>query len=399
MSDGFVPGIHSPENSSGVLCETNLHLIFGVTLMVVMGVATISPAFPVIIRGLGVTEREVGLLISCFTLPGVLFAPVIGIMADRVGRKKILVAALFLFGAAGGGCAFAGDFRLMLVLRFLQGLGATSMGTLNVTILGDLYTGKKRTAVLGYNIGILSLGTALYPALGGGLAMLGWRYPFLLPLVAIPLGVLVMIHLKNPEPGGGVSFASYIGRVAGSLGKKQALGLFALGVVSFFILYGSYMTYFPILLDGTFNVSSFTIGLIMSTTSFSTALSSAFVGRFVRGVPEKRLLVFGFSLYAVSMFLFPLVTSLRGFIVPTVIFGAGMGLTIPCIQSLLVDMAPLGHRAAFLSVNSLMLRLGQTLGPVLMGSVFLTGGTDTVFLVGALLAVLMVGVLWFTVGR
>jgi len=399
MNNGFVPGIPSPENGSGVLRETNLHLIFGVTLMVVMGVATISPAFPVIIRELGVTEREVGLLISCFTLPGVLFAPVVGIMADRVGRKKILVAALFLFGAAGGGCAFAGDFKLMLVLRFLQGIGATSMGTLNVTILGDLYTGKRRTAVLGYNVGVLSLGTALYPALGGGLAMLGWRYPFMLPLAALPLGVLVMVHLRNPEPDGGAGFASYIGRVAGSLGRKQALGLFTLGVVSFFILYGSYMTYFPILLDGTFGVSSFTIGLIMSTTSLATASSSALVGRFVRGVPEKRMLVLGFSLYAVSMFMFPLAASLRGFIVPTVIFGAGMGLTIPCIQSLLVDMAPLGHRAAFLSVNSLMLRLGQTLGPVLMGSVFLAGGIGTVFLSGALLAVLMICVSWLTVGR
>ena len=211
--------------------ETNLYLMFGVTLMVVMGVASISPAFPTVMRELGISERRVGLLISFFTVPGVLFAPVVGILADRIGRKKILVPALFLFGLAGGACAIATSFRMMLFLRFLQGIGATSMGTLNVTIIGDLYTGKIRTKVLGYNISVLNVGTALYPAIGGALTMLGWRYPFMLALVALPLGVLVIFFLKNPEPSNDLSFGTYLSRVLSSIKRKQAIGLFIISVV------------------------------------------------------------------------------------------------------------------------------------------------------------------------
>ena len=180
--------------------DHNLHMLWGVTLMAVLGVSSVTPAFPAISREFGISGGQVGLLITVFTLPGIVLTPVLGVLSDRYGRKKILVPALSLFGAAGGAYVFARDFQLLLLLRAFQGMGAAALGTLNVTVIGDIYGGRERSAALGLNSSVLSVGTAGYPAIGGLLATFGWFYPFALPVVAIPIGVLVLFSLRNPEP-------------------------------------------------------------------------------------------------------------------------------------------------------------------------------------------------------
>jgi MFS transporter, ACDE family, multidrug resistance protein len=135
-----------PEDKAGsrkVYKDHNLHVLFGVTLMAVLGVSSITPALPEIRDAFGVTSGQVGLLITVFTVPGVALTPVLGVLSDRYGRRKILVPALLLFGIAGGLCAFARGFELLLALRLLQGMGAAALGTLNVTVIGDIFTGAR----------------------------------------------------------------------------------------------------------------------------------------------------------------------------------------------------------------------------------------------------------------
>lgn len=116
----------------------NLTVIFLTTLIAVLGVASITPAFPSIIKHFNISPTQVTLLITIFTLPGIFLAPVVGVLADRIGRKIILIPSLFLFGIAGSACFFTKDWEVLLGLRFLQGIGAASLGSLNVTLIGDL---------------------------------------------------------------------------------------------------------------------------------------------------------------------------------------------------------------------------------------------------------------------
>ena len=81
--------------------DHNLRVLFGVTLMAVLGVSSITPAQPEVRDAFGVTSGQVELLIMVFTLPGVALTPVLGVLSDRHGRKRILVPALLLFGVAG----------------------------------------------------------------------------------------------------------------------------------------------------------------------------------------------------------------------------------------------------------------------------------------------------------
>ena len=117
--------------------DLNLQIVFGITLMAVLGVSSISPAFPTIEKEFRVPAQDIGLLITIFTVPGVLLTPVLGVLGDRVGRRKVLVPSLMLFGVAGAACSLVRDFNSLLVLRFFQGVGAASLGSLNVTIIGE----------------------------------------------------------------------------------------------------------------------------------------------------------------------------------------------------------------------------------------------------------------------
>ncbi|MEE9472014.1 MAG: MFS transporter, partial [Gemmatimonadota bacterium] len=100
----------------------NLQVVFAVTLVAVLAVSSITPAFPKIARELGVSPARIGWLISAFTLPGVVLTPIFGLIADRAGRKTVLVPSLLLFGAAGTACALTHDFQSLLLLRVLQGV-------------------------------------------------------------------------------------------------------------------------------------------------------------------------------------------------------------------------------------------------------------------------------------
>jgi MFS family permease len=377
------PDLPAPKR---MILDPNLHLIFGITLVAVMGVANLTPAFPKMIQELHIPPSAIGLIITSFTLPGVLLTPVMGVLADRWGRKKILIPSLLLFGVAGTICFWVKNYNLLLVLRVLQGAGGAALGSLNLTLIGDLYHGKERATLMGYNSSVLSIATASYPVIGGTLTLIGWNYPFLMTIVAVPIGILVLFYLKNPEPVQKINLKEYLLRTFSLINNRHIWLLFSISLFTFIILYGSYLTYFPLLLAHNFSASSFTIGLLMSSSSLLNAFGATQVGKLITRFSEKTLIKWAFLLFSCSMLITPLVMNIYLILIPACLFGLGMGLGMPSLQNLLTGSAPLENRAAFMSLNGMMLRLGQTLGPVLMGLVYILAGLNAAFLGGAVIA-------------
>ncbi|MBL7969083.1 MAG: MFS transporter [Prolixibacteraceae bacterium] len=369
--------------------EKNMAIIFGVTLIAVMGIASITPAFPGIISYFGISTQQVGLLIAAFTLPGVFLTPVTGVLADRFGRKLVLVPSLFIFGIAGFLCSFMRDFHSLLVLLFVEGIGASGLSSINITLIGDLYSGEKRTALMGYNASILSIGTAAYPALGGFIAAFGWQYIFYLPLLAIPLGIFVIFGLNNPEPKDHQTLSEYFRRIWKSINQSSVWGLFIVNLLLFVILYGAYLTYFPILLSERLQATSVHIGLLMSVMSLITAIMSSQLGRLNRLLRARTLLLVGVSFYLLSMLSLLFANEWWQVAVSVIIFGLGHGLMVPSVQNILVGFTTIKERAAFMSFNSMVLRIGQTLGPLVVGIFYSIGGLQGAFLTGVGVAVIM----------
>jgi ACDE family multidrug resistance protein len=369
--------------------DKNLLVIFGVTLMAVLGVSSITPAFPTMAHELGVTGGQIGLLITFFTLPGAILAPLMGILADHYGRKKILVPSLFLFAIAGTACTFISDFNLLLVMRAIQGIGAASLGSINTTIIGDLYSGRKRVEAMGLNASVLSIGVASYPAIGGAMALLGWNYPFLLSIIALPIGIMALALLKNPEPTTSQGIKEYLSGTWSYLKNIRVAGLFSAGMLSFIILYGAYLTYFTLLMGESFGASSLIIGIIMSAASLSNAVIASQLGRINKRFSLSTIIKLAFTIYALGLTLIPFMPSLWLLLIPATICGIASGANMPSIQTSVAELAPLEYRGAFMSLNTTMLRVGQTLGPPLIGLVYVYLGLDATFFVSAALALLV----------
>jgi ACDE family multidrug resistance protein len=378
------------ENTGPVLKNPNLHIIFLITLMAVMGVSSITPAFPMIIRELQITPREIGLLITAFTIPGIFLTPFMGVLADRYGRKTMLIPMLIIFGLFGFLCTFTKNFEILIILRILQGIGGSALGSINITLIGDIFSGNQRAAAMGYNSSVLSIGTAAYPAIGGVIALAGWNYPFVLPVLSLPVALLVLFRLKNPEPGRPKSMKEYLLNTWRNINKPMVWGLFTINILIFVVLYGSILTYFPIYLEHKFGSSSLVIGLVMTVMSLSTAITASRVGYLVKIFKPKFLLIISFCIYSLAFVLYPLAPGWGLIIVAAVMSGMAHGVTMPNIQNLLVSMAPLQERAAFMSLNSMVLRIGQTIGPVFMGLVFIWFDLRSTFYAAAVIALLMI---------
>lgn len=256
-------------------------------------------------------------------------------------------------------------------------------------MIGDLYLGQRRTEALGYNSSVLSVGTVSYPAIGGALALLGWRYPFALPLVAIPVALLVLFSLRNPESHNDQDLKEYAGNVWASVRDWRVVGLFCSTLITFVILFGPLISYLPIFMSATFGSSSLVIGLVVATASLTTALASTQEGWLTSHFSEKVLIRMSFAFYAAALILIPLVPNVWLLLVPTVIFGVAQSLNLPPVFSLLNEAAPNENRGAFISINSTILRLGQTLGPVLMSAAAIPVGLGGAYFAGAALAAAM----------
>lgn len=390
----FLCGRNEDMSEKKLLKDRRLYAIFSITLVGVMGVASLTPALPKISQALDLNNAEIALLISAFTFPGIFLTPVAGVLADRFGRKAVLIPALFIFALGGFSIFFVKNFHLIIILRVIQGIGAAPLGSINITLVGDFFRGKDRPAAMGYNASVLSLSTASYPLIGGALAGIAWYYPFILPLLAIPVGLFVIFGIREPEIEKVSDFKEYIRAISASIVKKEVLGIFLLGILTFLILYGAYLTYIPFLVSRRFDLESPQIGILLSISSLTTAILATQIGRLTSKFGSLFLLKTAFVLYLIVSLLIPHINNLYLFLIPILIFGSAQALNMPSLQTTLTNLSPDNQRGAFMSLNGMVLRLGQTLGPIVIGIGYSVGDMNGVYYLSAIVALLGLVVLF-----
>lgn len=362
--------------SSHIGLNPNLLIVFAVTLTGIMGVSSVTPILPTVAYEFNLSPEQSALLITVFTLPGVFLTPVFGILADWYGRRRVLVPVLTLFGLAGTACFYAEEFSTLLVLRTLQGIGAASLGAMNVTIISDLFRGQDRTTALGYNSAVLSIGATMYPAIGGSLALLGWRYPFLLPILAFPTALLVLLKLESPKTARNDDMRAYFSAVFRSLKSRKIRTMFLLSTSTFLLLYGPLLTFLPFHMANRFASDSLTIGVVLATSAIGNVISGASLGRLVKRFTSVELLLISYLVYAAALALIPVMPAAYWLVIPSMLFGIGIGINNPNVQTLIAKSVRPEQRAAILSINGMVLRLGQTTGPLLMAFLFAVAGPD-----------------------
>jgi MFS transporter, ACDE family, multidrug resistance protein len=385
-------------SSKNPLHDHNFYIIISLTLIEIMGGSTISPILPELSKFFDVSHSEIQLVMTAFFLPIGIFTPILGIIADRIGIKKVLVPSLLLFGIAGSSCAFAGDFQTLIGWRFLQGLGSASLNLISLTLISTLYHGKALTLAMSIVVSAIGVSTAIYPIIGGVLGGSSWRYPFLLATLAFPLLLLVSIVLKLPRKPNGSQNSNlkiYLQQVWQSINHPTVLGLRLVVGSMFLIQSGPFITYIPILAGANFGASGLFIGLVLASMSVSLGLVASQLGRLTRHASEMTLIKAALTNNSHALAMIPLIDRAWLLFVPSILFGAALGLAIPPSQEMLAKLAIDETRAGFMAVNVSVQSLGIGLGPLIAGIFAGIWGMRGVFWVTAGLTVATLALLHF----
>jgi ACDE family multidrug resistance protein len=168
--------------------------------------------------------------------------------------------------------------------------------------------------------------------------------------------------------------------------------LFFLTFFIFIVLYGSLLTYLPILMKQRMNAGPGEIGMMMALMSLVTATVASQSGKIATRLRSTNQLLISLGFYFIAVLLYWKSETPVFLIFPSILFGIGHGLILPCVQNKLVSHAPFQERAAFMSANSVLTRTGQTLGPLFAGIFYTLGGLTGVYISGATVIVIMAGI-------
>jgi DHA1 family multidrug resistance protein-like MFS transporter len=350
------------------------------------------PFMALYVEELGAPKNKVewyaGLAVSLSALASALIAPVWGRLADRYGRKPMMVRASLVMTFTMGGLAFVPNVFWLLALRLLNGLFSGYIP--NSTALIASQAPKNRS---GYALGTLATGmiggSLIGPLLGGMLAeWLGIRQVFLLVgFILLICNLLTVFLIKEDFKPVAKANAMSTRELFSSIKDKQILiGLF----VTSMIIQISAQSIAPILtlyirnLGQTENLM-FVSGLIVSALGFSSMLSSSTLGKIGDKIGNHRLLLIALF-YSFSMYvLCALARNSLELGIVRFMYGFGTGALMPSVNSLLTKITPREGISRIFSYNQMFMNIGQVVGPF-VGSAIATGmGYRSVFYVTSLI--------------
>lgn len=372
-----------------------LPLIFAVTVTGVTVNTLVAPGIPDILDGLGASRGLAGLVIAGATFPGALLAPVIGILADRYGRRTVLVPCLLLYGVAGGLAGLAPALWVLVVLRFFQGAGAAGLINLGVVLIGDHWDGPDRARMLGRNAAVLTIAVAIFPVLGGALTDLGgWRAPF----AVYPLALLTAAGVYRYLPRGERRDVTVRGQVAAALPylrMRLVASTLVAGVLFFIVLFGMILTVLPLYMESRFGLGAGVRGIVLGLPAVTSTLASLVVGGLVARFGLRRILVAGAGIFAASLVGIAASPLLLLVGAGVLVFGLGQGLLIPTLQDVTAGVPPAESRGSVVAMWVSSVRTGQTIGPLVASPIFTAGGGPVTFLFGAGVSVALLALLAF----
>lgn len=161
-------------------------------------------ALPVIAREMGTTTTDLQWVISGYMLAlGALMIPAVRI-ADLLGRKRMLLIGVAIFGLCSLACGLATSPGMLIGFRVLQGVGGALIMPVSFSLVTNSTDKAVRARVLGLMVGLANIGTAVGPVVGGGLAAtVGWRWVFWInipvALAALIWGSLVLKESKDSD--------------------------------------------------------------------------------------------------------------------------------------------------------------------------------------------------------
>lgn len=368
---------------SGLLSDGRLLSLTLISAVGTFGGVAVSPALPSLATALGISDASVGLVMTAYTLPQVVFIMLLGMLADTYGRRVVLLPALVVFGVAGAAITLADSLQAILALRVVQGLVAGGVIPITITVIGDLYSGAVGSAAQGVRLSGNALASIVVPAVAGFLAGVAWYLPFYLFTIALVAAAVGYRYL--PESGERRGEGDLLAELRGyALALRVELTDRDLAV----ILFGGFfqglawfglLTFVPLFAVRGLGASAFVAGAVLSMRGVARVVIAPVTGSLLESVSRRWALVGSLLVSAAGTALIPVASSVGWAALFVGVFGLGDALFTPVHRDTLTQLASESRRAGVVNGMIVLRQVGTTISPIAFGAVLAVAGFDVLF--------------------
>lgn len=372
----------------------NLYILFVVQIISTAGFSLVFPFLPLYVKELGIRtggsiEFWAGLVFSSQALTMMLSAPVWGVVADRYGRKPMLVRASIGGAITILAMGFAQSAEQLVILRTLQGLVTGTIAASNALVAAS--TPKERS---GESLGLLQMGSwigiAVGPLLGGVIGdAIGFRESFWITggLLAIAaLAVIFGVH-EEFQPQSGAERPSMLAAYKRLLKVPDMASLYTAGFLHSLgrsVIFPVAALFVVELMHEDANVATVT-GVMMGAYAFVGSASGAWLGRLGDRIGHGRVLVAGMVIAVVFYLPQPFVTAAWQLVVLQALAGFSTGAIVPALGALMNLRTPAGGQGATYGLDNSIQSGARMVAPLLGAGVAMWFGIRGVFGLSALI--------------
>lgn len=356
---------------------------------VMTGVSLVAPIIPLYALEFGVSYTAAGALITGFAAARLMFSLLGGVAGDRYGARRVAVGGALLLTVSSITAALAPTYGVLLVSRFVEGMGSAILATTASQYLVQTAPKERlgRTMAL-YQTGLLT-GVAIGPFIGGRLAELGdFRTPFwAYSILGLVVAGLVTFFVKDLPSSGRTLGESF--RSAGDLLRMPSFRVLLFVAFSLFIMRGgARITLFPLFGGEVVGLSPAQIGDVLSMSALTNLLIVNPGGQLVDRIGRKPVALWGLVLAGLAVSAYGFFDSYGSLLVVSSVFGLASGLASIPPPTIVGDLAPAGAEGSAVGLYRTSGDLGFIIGPLVMGAIADAGAFTTGFIVsGALLGV------------
>lgn len=374
-----------------------LWTLCSVPFIMVLGNSMIIPVLPQIREALGISLFQAGLLITAFSAPASVVILFAGYLADRFGRKVVMVPALLIYGLGGILAGLAAmllqrSFPFILGARILQGAGAGGTYQIAMVLVSDLFTSQERSRALGLLEAWNGIGKVVSPVAGAGAAVLVWFAPFFAyGLLAIPIALGVWwLAREAPAEDASDSVGEYLGTLKDILRTKTVSFLVALlaGFTVLMLLFGV-LSYAADIMETYYHIGVLRRGLLIAIPVLAMAITSYVSGTLLQNQMSrllKPIVAAGCGLFAVSLATAAVLLSPGASLVAMFWMGVATGATLPALNTLITSSSPHETRGLTTAFYGTVRFVGVAFGPPAFG-LLAPGGRPLVLALAASVAV------------